>query len=58
MISTLVQGLGEKTDSPEVIERELVNYFKTLLTEADQDRMETIYEISKHIPKLITPYQN
>jgi hypothetical protein len=42
-ILTLVQGLGERTDSHEVIERELVNHFKTLLTEPDQDRMEVIH---------------
>jgi hypothetical protein len=31
-ISTLVQSLGERTDSPVDIEKELVNHFKTLLT--------------------------
>jgi predicted metal-dependent RNase len=57
-ISTIVQSSGERTDSTEDIEKELVNHFKTLLTEPDQDRTEVIQEISRHIPKLITPDQN
>jgi len=32
LISSLVRGSGENNDSLEVIERELVNHFKTFLT--------------------------
>jgi hypothetical protein len=58
MILTLVQSSGEITDSSEDIEKELVNHFKILLTEPNQDRMKAIQEISMHIPKLITPDEN
>jgi hypothetical protein len=57
-ISTTRDNQCNKLTSHEVIAKELIHYYKILLSEPQQDRKETIQNITKNIPRLVTQEHN
>jgi len=53
-ITNISRTSRERVESTEDIEKELINYFKLLLIELEENATEAIQEITKHVPKLVT----
>jgi hypothetical protein len=57
-ITHLEDGQGNIVREHSKIEAELINFYRDLLTETQEDRTEAIQRITRHIPTLVTPEQN
>jgi hypothetical protein len=53
-ITNISQSSGERVDSAEDIEKELVNHFKLFLLEPEKDTTKDIQEITNHIQNIVT----
>jgi ATP phosphoribosyltransferase len=49
---------GIERESHKEIENTLVNHFEEIAQEPNQDKMEAIQRITRHIPRLVTEEQN
>jgi len=57
-IYSLEDSCGQPIQTHSTIEKELVDYYKDLLSEPCQERSEAITKITRHIPALILEEQN